>query len=71
MYIITNFLLGKSAFADAPERDGKKGRTRVAPLVEMNCLRDNFMTRLRKHYIEFLLPDKFIISAFGSLKTKK
>jgi hypothetical protein len=74
---MTSFLFGKSAFEDAPEREGKKGRARVAPLVEMNCLRDNFMTRLRKHYIEFLLPDKFIISAFrsfceyGNLKTKK
>jgi hypothetical protein len=53
MYIITSFLFGKRAFADAPEREGRKGRARVAPLVEMNCLRDNFMTRLKKYYIPF------------------
>jgi hypothetical protein len=45
MYIITNFLLGSRVLEAAPEREGMKGRAKVAPLVEMNCLRESFITK--------------------------
>tara|TARA_B100000674_G_scaffold103828_1_gene75947 strand:- start:415 stop:552 length:138 start_codon:yes stop_codon:yes gene_type:complete len=43
MYIMTSFLFGKRALSEPLAREGMKGRAMVAPVVEMNCLRESFI----------------------------
>ena len=45
---MTNFLFGSKVLSAALEREGMKGKAKVAPLVEMNCLRESFM-RVKLH----------------------
>jgi hypothetical protein len=63
---MTSFLLGKKDFSAARAKEGMKGKVKVAPLVEMNCLRESFMrVKLHKRY-ENQNTNVLIFSAFGS-----
>jgi hypothetical protein len=71
MYIMTNFLFGNRGLGPAPEREGRKGRATVAPLLEMNCLRDNFMTReikIIKSFNYLTLPSFPYLEAFANME---
>ncbi|GIS29146.1 MAG: hypothetical protein CM15mP130_1760 [Verrucomicrobiota bacterium] len=47
VYIITNFFFGRKSVVFALASEGKNGNATDAPVVVMNCLRENFI----KYYV--------------------